>query len=53
MNGYVIGGYLVVLLALGSYSLFLVARLRATRRRLGATLPGTETRAPDEADSIT
>ena len=40
MNGYVIGGYLVVVIALGSYALFLVGRLRASRRRLGAAPPG-------------
>jgi hypothetical protein len=38
MNGYVIGGYLVVLASLGTYSLFLVQRLRAAKRRIGATV---------------
>jgi hypothetical protein len=53
MNGYVIGGYLVVLLSLGTYSFFLIARLRASRRRLSATLPGTDERAPEDTGSST
>jgi hypothetical protein len=53
MNGYVIGGYLTVLLSLGTYSLFLVGRLRASRRRLGATLPGKDERATGETSSST
>jgi hypothetical protein len=53
MNGYVIGGYLIVLLSIGSYALFLVARLRASRRRLSTTLPTLEERAPEDADSAT
>lgn len=41
MNGYVVGGYLVVLISLGSYALFVVQRLRTSRRRLEAALPAT------------
>jgi hypothetical protein len=51
MNGYVIGGYLTVLLSLGTYAAFLVGRLRASRRRLSATLPGTDERAAEETGS--
>ena len=53
MNGYVIGGYLVVLLSLGTYALFLVGRLRASRRRLRVTLPGLDERGPEETGSST
>jgi hypothetical protein len=53
MNGYVIGGYLAVLISLGTYALFLVGRLRASRRRLSATLPGTDERAPEDSGSST
>jgi hypothetical protein len=53
MNGYVIGGYLVVLLSLGTYALFLVGRLRASRRRLSATFPGLDERGPEETGSST
>jgi hypothetical protein len=53
MNGYVIGGYLAVLISLGTYALFLVGRLRASRRRLGATLPGLDERAPEDTGSPT
>jgi hypothetical protein len=51
MNGYVVGGYLVVLISLGTYALFLVQRLRASRRRLGATVPGTDERSADDTGS--
>jgi hypothetical protein len=53
MNGYVIGGYLTVLISIGTYALFLVARLRASRRRLSAALPSLEERAPEDAGSST
>jgi len=53
MNGYVIGGYLAVLLSIGTYALFLVARLRASRRRLSATLSGLVERAPEDTGSST
>ncbi|HEY5271913.1 MAG TPA: hypothetical protein VIJ34_01630 [Acidimicrobiales bacterium] len=52
MNGYVIGGYLVVMISLGTYAVFLVGRLRAARRRLTATLPDAEERATDDTGSF-
>jgi hypothetical protein len=49
MNGYVIGGYLVVLVSLVTYAIFLVQRLRAAKRRLGAALPDARERAIDDS----
>ncbi|MDA8038207.1 MAG: hypothetical protein M0Z69_03415 [Actinomycetota bacterium] len=40
MSGYVEAGYSVVLVALGGYSISVVVRERAARRRLPAKLPG-------------
>jgi hypothetical protein len=51
MNGYVVGGYLTVLLSIGTYALFLVARLRASRRRLSAAVPSLDKRASEDAGS--
>jgi hypothetical protein len=48
MNGYVIGGYLVVLISLGTYAVALVQRLRASKRRIDATLSDVEERSGDE-----
>jgi hypothetical protein len=53
MNGYVIGGYLVVMISLGTYAVFLVGRLRAARRRLTATLLDADGRASDGMGSST
>jgi hypothetical protein len=53
MNGYVVGGYLVVTVSLGTYAVFLVGRLRGARRRLAATLPEADGRAPDATGSST
>jgi hypothetical protein len=53
MNGYVVGGYLVVLISLGAYALSLVQRLRASRRRLAATLPDEEERSFDDRGAAT
>jgi hypothetical protein len=53
VNGYVIAGYVVVLSTLATYAVFLVARLRATRRRLGATLPGVDEPASDDTGALT
>jgi len=39
MNGYVEAGYAVILGSLGTYSVSLIARERAARRRVGAA-PG-------------
>jgi hypothetical protein len=48
MNGYVIGGYLAVMVSLGTYAVFLIGRLRASRRRLSATLPSGDERGVDD-----
>jgi hypothetical protein len=48
MNGYVIGGYLVVLLSLSTYAFFLVQRLRAAKRRIGGSVRDVEERARDD-----
>jgi hypothetical protein len=53
MNGYVIGGYLVVLISIGTYAVFLGGRLRASRRRLSATLPGLREQEPEDRGSST
>jgi hypothetical protein len=47
MNPYVEAGYAVILGTLGSYSVSLVARERAARRRVGA--PGKAAGAADAA----
>ena len=46
MNGYVEAGYVVILGTLGGYSVSLVARERAARRRVAGNLPPTATPLP-------
>jgi hypothetical protein len=50
VNGYVIGGYIVVLASLSTYAIALVIRLRVTRRRLGVVPPVTEARSDHDGD---
>ena len=49
MNGYVEAGYVVVLGTLGTYSVTLLARERAARRRIGGTSTTWATNSPDTA----
>ena len=49
MNGYVEGGYVVVLTSLGGYGASLVVRLRAARRRLAVPAIEAETGEPRPA----
>jgi hypothetical protein len=51
MNGYVIGGYLVVVISLGTYAYFLVQRLRGAKRRVGAAIDGEARSASERGES--
>lgn len=42
MNGYVLGGYIIVLGSVGTYALSLVARLRSAKRRAQVVRAATE-----------
>lgn len=45
MNGYVLGGYVIVLGSIGLYALSLVGRIHGAKRRVGV-VDGTSDRAP-------
>ena len=53
MNGYVLGGYLTVLLLARDLRASPRRAARASRRRLGATLPGLAERAAEDTSSST
>jgi hypothetical protein len=53
MNGYVAGGYVVVLGSLGLYAATLVARLRRARNRRGARIASLPQRRGRESRVVT